>query len=383
MVTLVRRGVAKRAVARRFGLTLDTVRRWVKRAGDRRLDRVDWSDRSHAPHAPQRTPAAVEDMVLALRRELKQVSDLGEFGAAAIRREMFHREVEIVPSLATINRILERRGALDGRKRVRRPAPPLGWYLPEVAARRVELDSFDIIEDLALQGGIHVDILNGVSLHGGLVGSWPQSYTYARAVVECLIGHWREIGLPGYAQFDNDTRFQGPHNRPNVIGRVPRLCLQLGVVPVFVPPQETGFQASIESFNGRWQLKVWRRFHHESLQALQRQSAKYVAAYRQRLQARIDAAPARVAYPAKWRLDLQRKLSGRIVFLRRTTERGTVSLLKRSFEVDRHWVHRLVRAEVDLDAGLMRFFALRRREPEDQPLLRELVYEIPHRTFLE
>jgi hypothetical protein len=43
-------------------------------------------------------------------------------------------------------------GALDGQRRVRRLPPPRGWYLPEVAQDRAELDSFDIIEGLALHG---------------------------------------------------------------------------------------------------------------------------------------------------------------------------------------------------------------------------------------
>ena len=372
-----------RSVARRFRVSLNTVQRWLQRAADERLDRVDWTNRSHAPRKPHRTAPEVEDRVLSLRRELKEDSDLGEFGAAAIQREMLQLQAKVVPSVATINRILERHGALDARRRVRRPAPPPGWYLPDLAAKRAELDSFDIIEDLTIQGGIHVEILNGVSLHGGLVASWPKSFISAKAVMDSLIAHWREAGLPGYAQFDNDTRFQGPHNRPDVIGRVSRLCVQLGIVPVFAPPQETGFQASIEAYNGRWQLKVWRRFHHESLEALQQRSSRYVVAYRKRLQPRIEAAPARPEFPADWELDLQRKLSGQIVFLRRSSEQGSISLLGRTFEVERHWVHRLVRAVVDLDLGRIRFFALRRRDPQQQPMLREVAYEVRHRAFLE
>jgi hypothetical protein len=54
----------------------------------------------------------------------------------------------------------------------------------------------------------------------------------------------------GYAQFDNDPLFEGPQIHPDTIGRVARACLGLGVVPVFVPPRETGFQAAIEGFNG-------------------------------------------------------------------------------------------------------------------------------------
>src|SRR4029453_6505337 len=100
-----------------------------------------------------------------------------------------------------------------------------------------------------------------------LVGSWPGAAIHASTVREAILGHWRQFGLPDYAQFDNDTRFQGPHQHPDVISSVMRLCLSLQVVPVFVPPRETGFQATIESFNGRWQAKVWARFHHESLPA--------------------------------------------------------------------------------------------------------------------
>lgn len=38
------------------------------------------------------------------------------------------------------------------------------------------------------------------------------------------------------------------------------------MVPVFVPPRETGFQATIEGFNGLWRAKVWARFQHASLE---------------------------------------------------------------------------------------------------------------------
>ena len=48
--------------------------------------------------------------------------------------------------------------------------------------------------------------------------------------------HWREVGLPGYAQFDNDMIFQGTHAYPDALGRIIRLCLSLDVVPVFVSP---------------------------------------------------------------------------------------------------------------------------------------------------
>jgi hypothetical protein len=256
-----------------------------------------------------------------------------------------------------------------------------GWYLPDVAERANELDSFDVIEDLMIEGGIHVDVFTAISLHGGLVACWPDRNIPSTKVVSAMSEHWRRVGLPTYAQFDNDARFQGNHRSADSIGRVIRLCLSLGVTPVFAPPRETGFQAAIESFNGRWQAKVWQRFHYESLAALQLQSARYIAAYRSHLSRRIEQAPQRSSFPSVWQLDLQAHPRGRIVYLRRTSEDGKVNLFGHSFFVDQNWPHRLVRAEVNLNAGVISFYALRRREPAQQPLLQTVEYRLPNRRF--
>jgi hypothetical protein len=326
---------------------------------------------------------AVEQFVLQLRRWLKEKSVLGEYGAVAVARELEARSVQSRPSIRTIGRILQRHGVLDGRRRTRRPPPPRGWYLPEVAASKAELDSFDTIEGLAILGGPHLTVLTGISLHGGLPSAWTRRAVSAKTVVEALVEHWRSVGLPRYVQFDNDNRFQGPRQYADVVGRVTRLCLSLGMVPVFAPPNETGFQAAIEGFNGQWQAKVWTRFQHRSLRGLASRSAKYIAAARQRRAARIESAPRRRRFPKRWRLDLQRHPQGRIIYLRRTDGQGRVSLMGHTFAVDRYWLHRLVRAEVDLDAGTIRFYALRRRDPTDQHLLREVDYVLPRKPFQE
>lgn len=382
LVAAVRRGQSMRHVARRFHVTLATVQRWVARAGDRRLDAVNWADASSRPNSIQRTARALEQHVLILRRELKEQSALGEYGAPAIVRAL--RDAGTMPpSVRTVGRILARGGALDGRRRVRRPAPPPGWYLPAVAARAAELDSFDVVEGLVIKNGPHIEVLNGVALHSGVVMSCPTTQVTAHSTVEALIHHWRACGLPEYAQFDNDTRFQGPHQHRDVISRVMRLCLSLGVTPVFTPVLEHGFQAAIEAYNGRWQSKVWARFHHASLPDLARRSEAYVLAHRQRTAGRHDQAPDRRPFPRGWTLDLQHPPSGRLIYLRRTSEQGRVTVQGYSFAVDPTWTHRLVRCEFDLTAGVLRIYALRRRDPTAQPLLNEHPHSFPKRPFKE
>jgi hypothetical protein len=381
MVQAVRRGASLRAVARKFGVSLLTVQRWVDRASTTRLDRVDWRDRPAGAARPvNRTSIATEEYVLRLRGELAK-SDLGDCGADAIRSAMLDEQIAPVPSRRTIGRILLRRGVLDGRRRVRRPPPPVGWYLPAVASMHSELDSFDTIEGLMFPGRIVITVLTGISVLGGLTSCWPRLSITSAAVVELLLSRWRQHGLPAYAQFDNAMIFQGTHRYPDAVGRVMRMCLLLGVIPVFAPPRLPGFQNAVENLNGRWQTKVWKRFEPASLADLQPLSDRWVVATALRHAARSERAPARTPFPPQLSLDLRAHPTGTIIFIRHTDDQGFVSLLGRRFPIDSHWSHRLVRAEVDLDHHCIRFFALRRREPSDQPLLAEHSYSLPRHQF--
>jgi hypothetical protein len=323
----------------------------------------------------------VESLILTTRSTLITASHLGEHGAAAIHRQLQEDGMPSPPSVRTIGRVLVRSGALDGQRRVRTPPPPIGWYLPDVAARRAELDSFDAVSGLLLAGGVEVVVLNGISLHGGLLTCWPQHAITAKLTASLLVEHWTAFGLPRYAQFDNGNVFIGSNRYPDVIGQVMRTCLSLGVTPVFAPPREPGFQAAIESLNGRWQAKVWHRFERVTLFELLEHSDRYVTAARQRNALRIERAPARTPMHNPPLIDLHEHPRGTVIFIRRTDDTGTASVLGRRFVIDSQWPHRLVRAEVDLSASVIRFFALRRRDPSNQPLLIEHPYTLPRRRF--
>ena len=149
-----------------------------------------------APGHGGRGASRPSDAASGARQELRDTSDLGEFGAAVIRAELLARDVVGVPSVRTVGRILERRGVLDARRRVRRPPPPRGWYLLAGARGDAELESVDIIERLYIHGGPHVEVINLLSFHGGLVASWPMARVTAKTVVDALVEHWRAFGLP-------------------------------------------------------------------------------------------------------------------------------------------------------------------------------------------
>jgi transposase-like protein len=380
MVQAVRSGASLKSVAVQFDVSVGNVAFWVRRAQGKRLDRVDFSDRSPGcARGWNRTGALIEQRIVELRKSLREDSILGEYGADAIQREWCNGPPLL--SRATINRVLKRYGVTDVHRRVRRPPPPRGWYLPEVAAGRAEVDCFDFIEDLKIAEGPLVDVLTGKSLHGVLTDAWVLSQLSAKGAGACLLGRWGRDGLPAYAQFDNHTMFQGAHQFADTVGRVSRLCLALGVTPVFVPPLEHGMQNAIEGFNALWQAKVWQRHHVASIPELQACSDRYIAAHRARTQTTADMAPPRQPMPRHFELDLHAPLRGRMIFIRRTNETGQVHLLGRRLTVSPNWLHRLVRCEVDFDHYCIRCFALRRRVPTEQPLLATIEYHRPDKPF--
>ena len=307
---------------------------------------------------------------------------LGEYGPDAIGLALGEEPaIAQVPSRATIHRVLERLGALDGTHRRRRPAPPKGWYLPDLARGQAELDSFDFIEDLKIARGPLLSVLTGTSLHGALPDAWILERPSAKATLEALTERWQVQGSPTYAQFDNDTIFQGAHQFADAIGRVSRLCLALKVTPVFAPPREPGFQNAIEGFNALWQSKVWQRHHCPDVASLVALSQRYIAAYRAKTAPKRESAPHRHVFPKRFALDLNASLQGTMIFVRRSNDKGNVHLLGTVYPVDRRWLHRLVRCKVDFTHHRIRFFALRRRDPDRHPLLRESPYHRPNKPF--
>jgi len=372
MVAAYRAGASLREVAKDFNETKSTVQRWVAHAQGKRLDRVDFHDKPSGSQQPKnKSSTKLEKRVLQLRKYLKDKSILGLHGAEAILGEMLRRGDQVVPTSRTITNILKRNGMIDRRTRIRRPAPPPGWYLPDLVKQKVELDTFDIVEGLYIHGGQEVQFLNGLSLHGNLLHSTAMSTVTAENTILALIQHWQQFGLPKYVQFDNDMVFQGARMK-NVMGRVIRLCLSLKVIPVFTTPYEQGFQGKIERFNGEIQQKFWQRRTFKNIKDVEKHLSEYVQAHRLAHQEKILSAPRRRAFPKRWKREDKKPLSGMIIYLRRTDGSGQIRFWEREWLVNEHWVNRLVRAEVDLDAGKVYFFALRRADWKKHRLLKTM-----------
>jgi hypothetical protein len=72
----------------------------------------------------------------------------------------------------------------------------------------------------------------------------------AQGLVDFLVANWQWLGLPNYLQMDNALEFRGSNRYPRSFGRVVRVALDLGIEPVFNPPNEPWRNGGVEWHNG-------------------------------------------------------------------------------------------------------------------------------------
>jgi hypothetical protein len=68
------------------------------------------------------------------------------------------------------------------------------------------------------------------------------------SVAEGLLQTWKKLGISDFLHMDNELSFRGNNRHPHSLGLVLRLCLLLGIQPVFIPQGEPWRNGAIESF---------------------------------------------------------------------------------------------------------------------------------------
>jgi hypothetical protein len=69
-------------------------------------------------------------------------------------------------------------------------------------------------------------------------------------IIDFLVNTWQKIGLPKFLQMDNGLEFRGSNAYPRSLSRLMRVCLDVRVQPVFIPPSEPWRNGFIENLNG-------------------------------------------------------------------------------------------------------------------------------------
>ena len=252
--------------------------KWVKRYKE---DGQSWpEDHSRRPLTnPLHTGSDIEEMIRVIRSSLA-AKDLF-CGAQAILWEMEDLGIVPLPSIRTINRILERGGLVKSRKGGYKPVGTLYPVLPSL--RPNQTHQADLVGPCYLKGPVRFFSLNVLDTSTFRCGIHPCQSLAGQAILDGIWGIWKRMGIPERIQVDNAMSFFGSPTHPRGMGPLIRLCLQNGVEPWFIPMSEPWRNGMIESFNDRYQqmflgkrvMSSREELEKESLEFEQRHNSRY------------------------------------------------------------------------------------------------------------
>ena len=259
--------------ARTIWVSLGRTERWLYKWLERfREGDSEWY-RGHPRQpiqTPSRTSEELEEIVKYVRLELY---NHGEFcGAQAIRWRLEEQQVQPLPCLRTISRILARHGLTH--RRTGRYEPKGKLYPALDAPHPGSVHESDFVGPCYLHTPIRFYTLNTIDLATGRCGAEPV-LRGKDTVVEALWATWLRLGLPKYLQVDNDAVFYGSHKHPRGMGKLIRLCLPLGIEPCFIPLAEPWRNGVVEKFNDHWRQKFLNKVDMESEDDLKRESLAF------------------------------------------------------------------------------------------------------------
>ncbi len=198
-----------------------------------------------------RTQSEIEEIVKIVRLNLYNRSLF--CGAQAIHWEMEELNVQPLPSIRTIARILSRHGLTH--RRTGRYASKSKVYpkLPSLVPNQTH--QADWVGPCYLKGPLRFYSLNVVDMATGRCGLHPSVSKSGQDVIDALWAIWKRLGIPHNLQVDNEMSFFGSPTHPRGMGPLIRLCLHNGVEPWFIPMAEPWRNGVVEKFNDHYQQK--------------------------------------------------------------------------------------------------------------------------------
>ena len=263
-------GESPESICASLGKTKPWLYKWVARYTPD--DPGCFEDQSRRPlSSPYRTPAEIEKIVEMVRLSLY---NKGHFcGNQAIQWELIDMEVQPIPSLSTIGRILLRR-ELTHRRTGR--YIPKGKTYPELPALLPnQTHQVDLVGPCYLTGPIRFYSLNAIDTAINRCAIEPMPSKAAQSVLDAVYAAWLRMGIPENLQVDNELAFYGSPTHPRGMGPLIRLCLHYGVHLWFIPPSEPWRNGVVEKFNDHYQQKFLDKVAMSSMSQLRQESLAF------------------------------------------------------------------------------------------------------------
>lgn len=330
------RGLSRGEILKRIVRSRAWLCKW-----QRRFTQLGWAGLKSSSRRPHhlscRYPLSTRRAVGQARQRLLK-RQVGLIGPKAIQDELRMAKVlRRLPSISTTQRILHEEGL------IKRPHPIASVYFPQpTPTDHYVLHAMDWTARY-LSGGPKVFAFHTIDVQTRAIQQTLSTDKSGATVRHHALRVWQTLGLPDGLQMDNDAAFCGGYKTPRIFGEFVRLCLYLGIEPIFVPVHEPKRNGVVERLNGLWSQAFWNRYHFRSVSHVKRASPKFIAWYMQRYYPSTlqGLTPWQAHHSLKRlrRTDLHSLpatlplTAGRLHFIRLVAEDGSVSLLNETWQV--------------------------------------------------
>lgn len=325
--------------------------------------------RAHS-NVVNRTPAHIERAILGIRRRLAARATpetrYALIGAATIHEELKALGFMPVPTVRTIERILQRANLTSPCIRLARRVPH-GTYPGPQAHDSNQVHQVDIVGPRYLSGDkTKYYFLVCKDAFDQAVYAEFQAGNGMDQVLPFLIRAWQHLGLPQWVQFDNGRQFYGSGRWERSLNRVIRLVLRLGVQPIFIPEAQPERNGSVENFNGWFQPLLLRR-PFPNVAAVRRELCRLLAAaneqhvhqhlgFKTPTQCRRGKRLRKL--PANFALNFDKipVAVGKITFIRWVPVHGYIDILGESVKVGRRLRFQYVKVTVETHTQILKIY---------------------------
>jgi putative transposase len=341
-IALHLQGWKKSEIARKIQRSRPWVDRWIKRYRPE-APTLSLQDRSRAPkHSRWCSLERIQRMVIQSREQREQGQrakyQYALISAQAIYYELRELGISPLPSSRTIHRWLKRAGRVPER-RSQKGHNPTYPVLPCQAVNDVQ--ELDFKGPFYLQDHSHKYYL--VALRD----KWSKKTALRAlanksmdAILDFLVSAWQKMGCPKCLKMDNCLDFRGSNRHPRALSKLMRVCLDLGIQPVFIPICEPWRNGVVENLNGLLDRFLFRTRTFETEKqlhkAVQRMETTINTTHRlPALEGKTPqefAAHARLRYPPAhydWRTRDLRLVKGNVTFIRFVRKSGRITLTAR------------------------------------------------------
>jgi hypothetical protein len=355
-------------ICRQLGRSREWFYKWWDRYSHQGADAL--IERSHAPHtSPHQLSHEVRQAIYRIRQRLMRRRGPRDryrlAGAPTIRHELEVLGYRPLPSLRSIERLLQRTGLTQRSFRFAAVSRRRHYPGPQ-AHRSNQVHQLDTVGPRYLKGSsvrYYFLVYQDVFDHALYIEFHRTPNT--EVVLEFVVRAWHRLGLPRYLQVDNDWLFASFGRWPGALNRFIRLALWVRIELVFIPEGEPCWNGAVEHRNGWFQTRLlaiplhnpshvrrelqqllsvcWHEHLHANLGFRTTQAVRHTSSLRR--------LPANFRRPAHLSITV-----GKLTFIRKVRQSGRITVLGVKVRVGKRRKYEYVRATLFTRTALLKIY---------------------------